>query len=73
VGETPVPEMAGNVVPGDKLEEELGMTVFAATTTSDAVPSNDCAPEAVASAAMRTTPPTVAVDATGTLNCSSAA
>jgi hypothetical protein len=65
--------MGGSVVPGGKLEEEFGMAVFAATTTSDAVPVNDCAPEAVASAEMRTSPPTAAVDPTGTLNCSSAA
>jgi hypothetical protein len=75
VGETPVPEIAGRLVPGGKLTgaDELGMAVFAATTTSDAVPVNDRAPEAVASAEMRTCRPTVAADRTGTLACSSAA
>ena len=75
VGETPVPDIAGRLVPGGKPTEagELGMAVFAATTTSDAVPVNDRAPEAVASAEMRTCPPTVAADRTGTLTWSSAA
>jgi hypothetical protein len=75
VGETPVPEIAGRLVPGGKLTgaDELGMAVFAATTTSDPVPLNERAPEAVASAEMSTRPPTLAVDPTGTLACSSAA
>lgn len=74
VGETPVPEIAGRLVPGGKLMVgELGMVAFAATTTSDAVPLNDRAPEAMASAEMRTCPPTVAVDRTGTLARSSVA
>jgi hypothetical protein len=75
VGDTPVPEIAGRLVPGGKLApaDELGMTVFALTTTSAAVPWNDRAPEAVASAEMRTCPPTRAVDRTPTLACNSAA
>lgn len=75
VGDTPVPEIAGRVVPGGKLTaaDEFGMAVFAATTTSDAVPVNDRAPEAAASAEIRTCPPTVAAERTGTLACSSAA
>jgi hypothetical protein len=75
VGETPVPDIAGRVVPGGKLAEadELGMAVLAATTTSDAVPVNDRAPEPNASAEIRTALPTPAVDRTGTLARSSAA
>jgi len=74
VGETPVPEIAGRLVPGGKLmADELGRATFAATTTSDADPLNDRAPEAMASAEMRTCPPTAAVDRTGTLARSSAA
>jgi hypothetical protein len=49
------------------------MAVFAATTESEAVPLNDRAPEALASAEMRTSPPTLALDRTETLACSSAA
>ena len=73
VGETPVPEMGGRLVPGGRLAEELGMAVLAATTTSDAVPLNDRAPEAVASAEICTSAPTVALDRTRTAACSSAA
>jgi hypothetical protein len=75
VAETPVPDIAGSVVPGGKLTtaDELGMGVLAETTTSDAVPMNDREPEAVALAEMRTGPPMVAVDRTGRLTCSSAA
>ena len=72
VGETPVPEIAGRFVPGGKLTEELGIGVFAATTTSEAVPLKDRAPEAVATAEMRKCRPTVAVDRTRTLASSSA-
>jgi len=53
--------------------DEVGMAVSGATTTSEAVPLNDRAPEAVASAEIRTCAPTVAADRTGTLACSSAA
>jgi len=60
-------------VPAGKLEEELGIDVLAATTTSEAVALKDRAPEAVASAEMRTCTPTPAVDRTRTLTCSSAA
>jgi hypothetical protein len=75
VGETPVPEIAGRLVPGGKptTADELGMAVFGATTRSEAVPLNDSAPEAVASAEMRTCSPTAAVDRTGTRTCNSAA
>jgi hypothetical protein len=66
--------MAGRLVPGGKLGGAVvGMVVLAATTTSDAVPLNGRAPEAVASAEMWTSPPTVAVDLTGTAAWSSAA
>ena len=65
VGETPVPEIAGKLMPGGSVVPggkptagELGMAVLAATTMSEAVPWNDRAPEAVASAEMRTCPPT---------------
>ena len=86
MGETPVPDIVGNVVPGNvvpggnvvvggkpAVADELGMDVLAATTTSDAVPLNDRAPEAVAAAEIRTGLPTPAVDCTGTLTRSSAA
>jgi hypothetical protein len=73
VGDTPVPDIAGRSVPAGKLEEELGMDVLAATTTSEAVPLKDRAPEAVASAEMLTRTPTPAAFRTRTLACSSAA
>ena len=75
MGETPVPAIAGRFVPGGKLTtpDELGIGVFAATTTSDAVPLNDREPGAVALAEIRTGPRTVAVDFTARLTCSSAA
>ena len=73
MGETPVPDIAGSVVPGGRVADELGMAVSAATTRSEAVPLNDRAPEAVASAEMRARSPAVAVDRTGTLARSSAA
>jgi hypothetical protein len=73
VGDTPVPDIDGRSVPVGKLEEELGMDVLAATTTSEAVPLKDRAPEAVASAEMLTRAPTPAAFRTRTLACSSAA
>ena len=78
VGETPVPDIAGSVVPAGRLVpggkvDELGMAVLAATTRSEAVPLNDRAPEAVASAEIRARSPAAAADRTGTLACSSAA
>jgi len=73
VGETPVPDIAGSVVPGGKVVDELGMVVLAATTRSEAVPLNDRAPVAVASAEMCARSPAVAVDRTGIRACSSAA
>jgi len=73
VGETPVPDIAGSVVPGGRVADELGIVVPAATTRSEAVPLNDRAPEAVASAEMCARSPAVAVDSTGTVACSSAA
>jgi hypothetical protein len=73
LGDTPVPDIAGRFVPVGKLEEELGIAVLAATTTSEAVPLKECAPEAVTSAEMRTRTPTPAAARTRTLACSSAA
>jgi len=74
VGEMPVPGIAGSFVPGGNAAvDELGIAVLAATTTYDPVPVKDRAPDAVASAEMRTDLPTVAVDRTGTAACSSAA
>jgi len=73
VGDTPVPDIDGRFVPAGKLEEELGMDVLAATTTSDAVPLKDRAPEAVASAEILTRTPTPAASFTRTFACSSAA
>lgn len=73
VGDTPVPDIAGRFVPAGKLEDELGIAVLAATMTSVAVLLKDFAPEAVASAEMRTRAPTPAASFTRTLACSSAA
>jgi hypothetical protein len=73
VGETPGPEIPSWLMPGGKLTEELGIGVLAVTTTSEAVPLKDRAPEAVALAEMRTSPPTVALDRTRTLTSSSTA
>jgi hypothetical protein len=73
VGDTPVPGIVGRFVPVGRLDEELEIDVLAATTTSEAVPLKDRAPEAVASAEMRTCTPTPAVSRTRTLACSSAA
>jgi hypothetical protein len=73
VGETPVPDIAGSVVPGGKVAGELGIVVPAATTRSEDVPVNDRAPEALASAEMCARSPAAAVDRTGTVACSSAA
>jgi hypothetical protein len=73
VGDTAVPGIAGRSVPVGRFEEELGIDVLAATTTSEAVPLKDRAPEAVASAEMRTWTPTPAAARTRTLASSSAA
>ena len=73
LGDTPVPDIAGRSVPAGKLEEELGMDVLAATTTSEAVPVKDRAPEATASAEIFTRTPTPAASLTRTFAASSAA